>query len=617
MALTALVERILPDTLRAKLFLLSLLMLSAPVATIALFVEHQGQEARQEEKLGKLFALANILDRHLGPGFDTLLRGYKGADGDRAAKIAFLNGRLREFTDLVAASSPGLGVGYYSRDLNAIITYGPSEEFGHTVGISIPPDHPGWQVMDSGRKLVGVGTLVRGPIMNAMWPIVRGGKVIGYIWANELIESIENEAWELDRAILAVTILCLILGLGMAHAFSTRLAREVTCITGGLARLRFDLTTPLRRPSGELGDIADAINAMARTLLDVRSLNENILDSIADGVIAVDVDGTITSANPAAQRMMGLAVADMVGKPYRTLYATRPEFASILLDTLDSGQDHVGVTLDFPLGEQSLHVSASSSLLKDGTGAVIGGVIVFKDLSEEDRLQKQVMRADRLAALGELMAGIAHEIRNPLTSIRGFMQYLESCDSLDEWKRHAPLIVRQVDSLNRIVTELLEFGRQRPPRIAPVRIDTLIREITLLMGAKSNAPIVLDVADGVPVIEADGEALKQVILNLVINATQAIEGSGRIIISVRDGGDGEVVVEVTDNGIGIAPEHLEKVFNPFFSTKPAGTGLGLPMVHRIMDAHNGVIAIDSAPGVGTRVTLRLPIRQRSDVTEAS
>ncbi|MFP5511620.1 MAG: ATP-binding protein, partial [Alphaproteobacteria bacterium] len=232
----------------------------------------------------------------------------------------------------------------------------------------------------------------------------------------------------------------------------------------------------------------------------------------------------------------------------------------------------------------------------------------------QQRLRTQVMRADRLAALGELVAGLAHEVRNPLTSIRGFMQFLESSDDVAEWQRYAPLIVRQVDSLNRLVTELLEFGRPRPPAFLPVQLNDLIREVSLLAGRKSNARIALHPAPDLPPVEADGEALKQVMLNLIINAIQATSETGSIAIAIAtalagDGQEvaGEAVVTVTDDGEGIAPENLDKVFDPFFSTKPQGTGLGLAMAHRIVDAHHGTIAIASVPGAGTTVTLRIPI----------
>jgi len=219
----------------------------------------------------------------------------------------------------------------------------------------------------------------------------------------------------------------------------------------------------------------------------------------------------------------------------------------------------------------------------------------------------QVMRADRLAALGELTAGIAHEIRNPLTSIRGFMQYLEDCESLEDWQRYGPLIIREVDSLNHIVDELLAFGRPQPPRIGRVRVEDIVEEMAFLARGKSDAHIELDFATDIPLIDADGEALKQALLNLLINAIQAIPDGGTIVVSVRPEEGERVSIKVSDDGVGVAPADVDKVFDPFFSTKPTGTGLGLAMVHRIVDAHHGTITFDSRLGRGTVVEIRLPI----------
>lgn len=613
MTASELLRQYRPGTLRGKLLLMSLVVITVPIATACYLLEREGHQALLREKQERLFGLTRILDTRLEGGFDPLIAavaaGTPGGRPDRAALVAGVNAALTGFTDGVAAANPGVGVGYYSRTLDAIVTYGPSGEYGATVGQPIAPDHPGRRVMATGQAAVETGPQVRGLIMNAMWPIRRDGAVVGYVWANELSDAIDRQSSAMDRAVLGVSALGILFGLALIHWMSNRLTRDVKVVTDGLARMRDDLRHRIEPPTGEIGEIAGAVNSMAKALRDARSLTENILHSIADGVIAVDGRGRVTSINPAAERMVGMAAGEAVGRPYESLFKPGAHFSSALLDTLETGREHLAVVVECPLPTQTLHVNASSSLLRDSHGHTIGAVAVLKDLTEQRRLSKQIMRADRLAALGELMAGVAHEIRNPLTSIRGFMQFLETCDDIAEWRTYAPLIVRQVDSLNRIITELLEFGRSRPPFIRPVQLNELIREVTLLIGRKANAQIILEPAPDLPAIEADGEALKQVVLNLVINAIQAIPegefGTIRIATGARDGRD--AVVTVTDDGVGIPPEDLDKIFDPFYSTKPTGTGLGLAMVHRIVDAHHGTITLGSAPGAGTTATLRLPI----------
>jgi two-component system sensor histidine kinase AtoS len=598
--------RWLQGSLRTKLLLLTIVVVAVPIMAAGYVLEARGRIALVEEKQAKLFGLTRILDRSLPADFEGLLVDYHGLADDRAAKIAFLNAKLQPITDAVADANPGVGVGYYSRALNAIVTYGPSRDYADKVGLAIPPDHPGWAVLNGGKPLVVTGPQVRGNIMNAMWPIERNGQVIGYIWANELADAIERQAGVMHRAILGIILGGVALGAFLVHLMSTRISRDVNRIKHGLAGLGFDIRKRIDPLPGEFGEIVAAINAMAKALADARTLNENIFNSIADGIMAVDNEGRLTALNIAAQQMMGASSEQVVGQPYTSLFRPGAKVTSVLLDTLRTGEQHIAVDLAHPLPTRTLHVSASSSVLRDGAGAVIGAVVVIKDLSEKYHLQRQIMRADRLAALGELMAGIAHEIRNPLTSIRGFMQHLQGSDDIRDWQQYAPLVIRQVDSLNRIITELLEFSRHRPPLVAPVRVNDLIREVTMLAGNKWSAEIALELADDLPVVQADGEALKQVILNLVLNAVQATPGDGRVTVRTASRSEGEVEIEVADDGEGIAEENLEKVFDPFFSTKPTGTGLGLAMVRRIVDAHGGRVAIASTLGVGTEITLTLP-----------
>jgi two-component system, NtrC family, sensor histidine kinase AtoS len=611
------ISSIMPKTLRARLLLTLLLVVTVPIVSTGYVLKLKGRDALIEEKQTKLFGLAKMLDAYLADGFDDLLDKDPAAHDDRLGKIRFLNARLRDYTDVVAAANPGVGVGYYSRELNAIVTYGPSREYDDKVGMSIPATHPGWKVMNNGEALVESGPLVRGHIMNAMWPIIRGGQVTGYIWANEFTDDIEHQARSMDNAIVAVTSLGLIMSLALSILMTGRLTRDVDTIKNGMNRMQHDLREPIRPLHGEMGEIVSAMNDMAKALLDARSLNENILWSIADGIVTVDVKGMVTSINPAAQQILGVGRDEILGRPYATLFNSDANFSSLLLDTLESGKDHVGVSIDVPLKDRTLHVSSSTSLLRDGRGLVIGAVAVIKDISETKQLQRQVIRADRLAALGELVAGIAHDIRNPLTSIRGFVQFLQKSGDPRDWQEYGPLIIREVDGLNRIIGELLEFAKPYPPRYGSVQVNDLIREMLILVKKRADTQSIqleLRLDPSLSSIEADGEQLKQVLLNLMINSCQAIAERGTITIVTEMERSDWLNIHVIDDGAGILKEHIEKVFDPFFSTKPAGTGLGLAVVQRIINNHHGMIEIISEPGRGTDVKIGLPrICQTSEV----
>lgn len=602
-------HRYLPRTLRGKVFALSLVAVVVPFVSVGYILQRGGQQTLLAEKEAKLFGLTRILDAYLGPGYTPLLADYRGDPNDREAMIHHINSKLAGFTDMVAQANPGVGVGYYDLALHAIVTYGPSGQYGDTVGIDISPAHPGWRVMSEGVPKVEAGRLVRGLILNAMLPIQRNGEVVGYIWANELSEDVRRQEMMIERAVAGVTVAGVLFGLLLAHLMSRHLSREVRDVKRGLACLRTDLHHVIKPPRDEIGEIAAEVNFMASSLLEARTLTENILASIADGVIAIDQEGRISSMNPAAERMMDTTAVRVIRQPYLSLFADADPFPSTLLDTLHGGCDHIGVEANIPLQHQTLRVSVTTSVLRDSHGSGIGAVVVLKDLTERQQLRTQIMRADRLAALGELMAGVAHEIRNPLTSIRGFVQFLETSTDIAEWRRYAPILIRQVDSLNRIITDLLEFGRQRPPSMRSVDIGELVHEVVLLAGRQHGIEVNLALRSDCPTIDADPEAIKQALLNLLINAMQSIEESGTISIATDSDGR-TVAITVSDDGSGILPENLEKIFDPFFSTKPNGTGLGLAMVHRIVDSHSGTITVSSRPGEGTVVTMRLPVRQK-------
>jgi two-component system sensor histidine kinase AtoS len=472
--------------------------------------------------------------------------------------------------------------------------------------------------MSTGERLVGFAPMVRGDIMNAMVPVTRQGEVIGYIWANELTDDIHAQMAAMDRNIYLAVSLGIIISLLLFFWLNRGFIRDVGTIKNGLEQIRFDLDHRIAPLEGEMGQIGEAINHMTCSLLNAQTLNQNIMHSIADGVITVDIDGNITSANKSAEMLTGYTSAEIVDKPYKEIFCEGKHFNSLLLDTLATGASYIGVETDYPVKNRSIHISISTSRLKDSTNQIIGAVVVFKDLTEQHRLQEQMLRAERLASLGEIMAGVAHEIRNPLTAIKGFVQYLQVADTEAERKEYMPVIIKEVDRVNRVIETLLYFSRDCKADYKPMNINDLIEETLVLVkntGTRHRLEFKLQLAQGLPWVEGDAEQLKQVLLNLLINAVQAVPEQGMIAIKTWQEQAGAVQVRITDTGQGIDEAELSKVFDPFFTTKAAGTGLGLAVVQRIMNAHNGRIDIQSEVGKGTAVTLEIPVVHQGGETD--
>jgi two-component system sensor histidine kinase HydH len=224
--------------------------------------------------------------------------------------------------------------------------------------------------------------------------------------------------------------------------------------------------------------------------------------------------------------------------------------------------------------------------------------------------EEQLRRADRLSALGELSAGMAHEIRNPLGSIKGAVEILrDDYDPGDAKYEFVGILLKETDRLNRIVQEFLEFARPKPPEFQPVDVNNAVESVLTLTAqetAKAGIQIVRQLDRSIGRLNLDGGMLKQAFLNLILNAVQAMPGGGTLTVGSRLNG-GALEMTISDTGGGIPPENRKKLFRPFFTTKKNGTGLGLAITYRIIENHRGTIDVASEPGKGTTFTVRIPV----------
>jgi len=608
-------------SLRGRMILLSLIIVNIPILVAGFAMRHSAEQSLLDEKRSKLAAITVMLDSRLGSGgYEDILRRRGALEAPNEEKIQVLNQELAAVTDEIASSSAGLGAGYYAKELDVILTYGPSAQFGHTVGWAIQDTHPARQVMAVNEFRVEFGTLVRGNIMNAMRPLQRDSKVIGYVFANELTNDVQAQLATMDRGISFSIAIGAVLSLALILSLSESVVRDVQAVIQGVRELKFNLRRRITGLTGEMGEVAATINDMAEALLDARSLSENIMDSIADGVIAVDTKGKITAFNLAAERITGFTAREIVGKPYTDISSADPYFHSLLLDTLNTGEPHIAREISYPVPNGILWISTSSSLLKNLHGEIIGAVVVFKDLTDRRRLEEQVNRAERLASLGELAAGVAHEIRNPLTGIKGFLQYFQSAGTEEERQMYLPMLLREVDRMNRIIEALLYFARPCQAVAAPTNLGKVVQDTMMLLRNKAESQGIrfeADIDAQLPLVELDEEQFKQVFLNLLLNSIQAMEQGGNIQVTGRYLEDqSEVELVFADTGSGI-PEHLkEKVFDPFFTTKDNGTGLGLSVVHRIVEAQGGRVYLEDSPGGGVMVRLIIPRLRKGGEADA-
>lgn len=604
--LRASLSKLYPRRLRNQLIMMAVFMVTVPTLTIGYVVETEGRAALLQEKQKKLSAVTHLLNETLGDQFSHF------TDLPRGERIRALNRALSPQTEKIAAAFSGVGAGYYHRGLDAIITYAPSAQFQSNVGVAINADHPGREVMSANQPLVSSGRQVRGHIMNSMLPIERGGQVIGYIWANELSEDIRQQARRMDLNIVAVLVAGLCVSLCLIVLLSRRLSGSIDVITQGLDGLAQNLNTRLPALSGEMGKISHSVNALARALRETKTLNDLIVENAADGVIAVDKDGHVTTINPAAQEITGYRQDDLLGQPYKKIFSGT-NFDSPVLDTLTKGTEHVALEVSFPARDRTIELSVTTSQIHNAHGELVGALVIFSDLTARKDVQRRLAQTERLATLGELMAGVAHEVRNPLTAIKGYVQILKQQDSDPTHQEYLAIILKEIDSINRVIQQLLDFARPRQGHWQSVSLNQLIDECLILIqtaGLQARILFTTEQASDLAELQADGELLKQVILNILINGVQAISAKGHILIRTWQFDDAHQAVMIRDNGCGIPPRHRSKIFDPFFTTKASGTGLGLALSQRIINAHQGDILLTSDPGQGTTFTLILPVKHQ-------
>ncbi|EOD1042575.1 two-component system sensor histidine kinase AtoS [Citrobacter farmeri] len=599
-----------PRRLRNQMILMALLMVIVPTLSIGYIVETEGRSAVLSEKEKKLSAVVHLLDQALGARFDDFTAL------PREDRIRALNAELGPITERITQAFPGVGAGYYNKALDAIITYAPSALYQNNVGVTIAADHPGREVMRSNAPVVFSGRQVRGDILNSMIPITRDGDVVGYIWANELTEDIQRQAWKMDMRIIAVLAAGLLCSLLLIVLFSRRLGANIDIITDGLSTLAQKTPAQLPNLPGELGQISRSVNALAQTLRETKTLNDLIIENAADGVIAIDRQGDVTTMNPAAEMITGYTLNELVGQPYATLFSD-PHFASPVLDTLAHGTEHLAQEVSFPARDRTIELSVTTSRIHNPNGELIGALVIFSDLTARKETQRRLAQTERLATLGELMAGVAHEVRNPLTAIRGYVQIIRQQTSLPVHQEYLSVVLKEIDSINRVIQQLLDFSRPRQSQWQQVLLNSLIEETLILVqtsGVQARIAFNVEQDKELPAIVADRELLKQVILNILINAVQAISTCGEIRIRTLSYSATQQAVIIEDNGCGIDIALQKKIFDPFFTTKASGTGLGLALSQRIINAHQGDIHVASMPGCGATFTLILPINPQGNLS---
>ena len=472
--------------------------------------------------------------------------------------------------------------------------------------------------------------LVYRPCMDGHWSV---GITV---FRSDLMAGIDRLRRQMFTLVCAIIVLIAMGSVYFVRLF-TRPIRQL--IDGAEAFGGGDLDHVIRIPSGsELGEVAGEFNRMAGALkasmqkvIELKTFSEDILRNVSSGIITVDRTGRVTSINQSAAAILGVKDAETLlageAPPHASQLAA---ILDLLTETRETGEDIQNRELILSDNSSAVAVvEVTTSLFTDVSGRRFGAIADIRDITRRKRMEELMVRVDKLASLGELSAGMAHEIRNPLAGIKTSVQVLARRLPSAAETVLTDGILFEINRLDKIVTDLLHFSRPLPP--VPSRVDigsVLEKAVGLVAETMRTQKIVFRREyDGPgPFVTVDREQIQQVFLNLLLNAVKAMPDGGELTVRVQaeplpaddrwetaalalDGettAHGLVRIIVADTGMGIDPRNLGRIFNPFFTTDPKGTGLGLPIAHKLLSENRGRIYVDSVMGQGTRVTLLLP-----------
>jgi PAS domain S-box-containing protein len=375
-----------------------------------------------------------------------------------------------------------------------------------------------------------------------------------------------------------------------------------------------DLGVKFDKISQELEEKNQKLEASFRETERVENQLRSVLESLDSSVVMIDTEERITLFNRSAERIYAMKPEEALGKGYAEVFRAQADSHFPLIETLRHNHNQLGHEKYWNIGGGGKPIGFTTSVVKNREGKVLGAVEISTDLTNIKQLQNQMQHAKTLAALGEMAATVAHEIRNPLAGIGGFAGLLErDLDGDDPRRALVKKIVQGVSSLNKIVSNLLVYTRHMELNLQRVDFVEWMEEIlnyAEIEISKENKDIVIlrDYKFGKMDARIDPEKFQQVFLNLIFNAIQSIDGKGRITIRADLDEKDFMRVAIVDDGKGIPKDIMDKIFNPFFTTKEQGTGLGLAIVQRIVTLHGGSIAVTSEPGRFTQFEIRIDTR---------
>jgi len=461
-----------------------------------------------------------------------------------------------------------------------------------------------------------VTSLLKGPhVYEAQVPMRLGDKPFGAVRVGVSTSLLRQE---LARAALSSLLLAiialgvvLVVGLGAGHM----LLRWLKRFARGMERLgrRQAGAVELTRDD-ELGALAARVNRLGERVQ--AGQIDGILDSLEDAVIVLNARQQVVFCNEPAEALLGKWIDSAFAETSEPLQASDHPLAPFVAELFQRGIERRNATVKVPLLDGQTRELTVSSYRIPGGDRTGGAVLAIRDLDPVRAVQSLVTYSQKLAALGRLTSGVAHEVKNPLNAMRIHLELLKARlgGTNPAARENLDVIAHEIQRLDRVVQGFLKFVRPEELNLAPVDVGALLSDVARLMtpeAERAGTRIAVDVAPELPPVAGDAGLLQQACTNLVTNAIQSMPDGGAVTLDAYRGTDGAIAVRVRDEGVGIPSDDLERIFRLYYTTKPQGSGIGLSMVYRIVQMHDGRIDVDSEVGRGTVMTMTLPVASRS------
>lgn len=592
--------------------LVSLLLLATVILTLYMLHTIKNSEiSLLEHQKARLNQAAYAFDQSFSTSLNQYLAERQAEGKSRAEKVEmvtlYVNGVINE----VRKEYPDVHIGLYVTDLD--VFFDGTQRFNEN--FSLRRKKAFEEAIQNKTSFVQNVGYEEGGIVEVYKPLTRAGVVEGVIRSAEYLSEtgFYNKRREVEYTIYTLVGIVIAIGTVGALLIFRQLVNQVQAIKEGVHLLEYDYNRLLPEAPGELGEITGAVNRFAQKISALNLYNVTMLAAIDDAIMVVDTGGKIIIANNMAHKMFFLP-EECREKNFREALPKGSPFQVMLDRTMNEHRDFRDLRVSWAKAPGSHNVQEyllSTFVLKDEPGNLIGAVLCCRDITEQVRLEEKLHRQERLASLGKLVTGVAHEIRNPLTSISCYIQHWQSHNSGDQ--RALATVHREISRLDSLVDQLLYFAKPAEARFRMGDLNSVVENVLSFFGEVfyGKYTIIKDLSPQIPPAWVDMAQVERVLVNIIFNAVQAMPEGGSISVGTSFTEENEFVrITVGDTGCGIPPENLPHLFDPFYSTRPKGTGLGLAIAHEIIQAHGGRIEVQSVVGQGT--TFQIFLRTKGD-----